>query len=904
MTGAQTEPGPPVEAGGSSPKAFTFLFTDIEGSTRLWESHPEIMRTTLARHDEIMRRAIESCSGQVFKTIGDAFCATFASGADALRATAAAQTALHSEPWPPETPIRVRMAVHTGPAVERDQDYFGPTLNRVARLLGVAHGGQTVLSETVHASLPEGSDLGFQILDLGVVRLKDLASPERVFQVVCPGLPSEFPPLRSVEGSPARHNLPAQLTTFVGRRKELEQVSGLLVANRLVTLTGSGGSGKTRLAVQAASEQADQFKDGVWFVDLAAVSDPGLVPAEVAAVQGIREEPGQSITQALVASLGRKAQLLVLDNCEHLLAGCAHLIEALLRSCPDVKVMATSREPLNIPGEATFRVPSLSLPDPKRSYTPDELEEFESVRLFVDRARLTAPSFAIAPDDCKALARVCWQLDGIPLAIELAAARVRSMSIEQISTRLNDRFRLLTGGSRTAMPRQQTLKALVDWSYGLLTDAERAVLRRLSVFAGGWTLEAAERVVVGAEVEDWEVLDLLTSLVDKSLVNFDSEWGRERYRLLETVKGYASEKLEECGERAETVAKHLEWFASLAEQSGAWTRGPQRQEWLERLEPEQDNLWLALEAAKDGPDATPTARLAWSLGLLFEHRGFLKEAQRAVDVGLTALLARPWGEPLLLARLQYERAGLHQDMGEPEQAAALAKDALAQFEAHGDRAGTAMTENLLGQVTMGLREFGEAESRFMRALGLFQETGDRLGSAIVLNNLGVLARRDPGSTPEERAEHLERARDRLVEALAIRRELGDTLGEAETVNNLGVVAFEREDYLEAWDRYRDALRIEQSLDRRTGIGTTLANLGEVADVLGDSHLAARSLGLAVRVLDEVQSPLVGSVRSMLGDVVVKLTEAEAEEASRRVANARLDTLIEAILSLDFAERPA
>jgi predicted ATPase/class 3 adenylate cyclase len=885
---------------GGSSRVLTFMFTDIEGSTKLWESDPEAMRAALARHDEIVREAIESCGGRVVKSLGDGFCACFESPPDGARAMAAAQAALQREPWPERAAVRVRMALHTGPAEERDGDFYGPTLNRAARLTAAAHGAQSLVSEQTRALLAESLGQEVSFLDLGLHAFKGLPKPERVFQLTVPGARSEFPPLRSEEGPETVSNLPVPVSAFIGRRKELAEVQSLLRSNRLVTLIGSGGCGKTRLAVQAATDLLGQFQDGAVFIDLAQVGDPSLAAAQAALALGVREEPGQEILQAVAVRLARKSRLLVIDNCEHVLSGCAPLVEALLRACPHIKVLATSREPLNIPAETTYRVPSLGVPDPRRSQTLEELEEMESVKLFLDRARHHSPGFRVGQEDCAALASVCHKLDGIPLAIELAAARIRSMSLGQVAARLDDRFRLLTGGSRTAVPRQQTLRAMVDWSYGLLNGLEQAVLRRLSVFAGGWTLEAAEKVVSGGEVDELDVLDVLCSLVDKSLVNFEPGQGSGRYRILETTRSYAAERLDETGERPATVARHLAWFSELARDSGAWARGPHRQHWLERLEPEQDNLWLALETSKEGSDAGATARLAWTLGRLFEHRGFLNQAVHAVETGLRALEARPWEEPGLRARLLYERAGLHQDFGETEQAASLAMEALTLFESLDDRTGLALTENLLGQAAMDQRDFVGAESRFVKALGLFEQTGDRLSQAIVLNNLGVLARREPAAGPQDRARRLERARTFLLEALEIRRHLGDSLGEAETTNNLGVVAFERGDHVEAWNRYGEALRIELSLDRRTGIGTTLANLGEVAEILGEPHLAARTLSLAVRVLEEVGSPLANAARSMRAEVVSKLTPGEAEEAERRVAGARTDALIEAVLARDFS----
>jgi class 3 adenylate cyclase len=478
----------------------TFLFTDIEGSTRLWEQHPEAMEAALARHDALAATVIQQHDGILVKHRGegDSLFAVFARAADAVTGAAMLQQVLNAEPWPAETPLRVRMALHTGDAALRERDYFGAAVNRCARLRAVAHGGQLLLSaatqELVRDSLPEG--VSFR--DLGEHRLRDLARPERVFQLLHPDLPADFPPLTSLNTLP--NNLPQQVTSFIGREKEMAAVRRLLDTTRLLTLTGSGGTGKTRLTLQVAAELLEGDGDGVWLVELAPLAEPSLVPQAVATALGVREEPGRPLSQTLVGFLKPKRLLLLLDNCEHLLSACAELAGLLLRSCPGVQILATSREGLNIPGETTYRLPSLSLPDPRQLPTSVEsLSQYEAVRLFIDRAAAAVPSFAVTHQNAPAVAQLCVRLDGIPLAIELAAARVKALSVEQINGRITDMFRLLTGGSRTALPRQQTLRAAIDWSYDLLSEKEKILLRRLSVFAGGWTLEAAEQVCADPE---------------------------------------------------------------------------------------------------------------------------------------------------------------------------------------------------------------------------------------------------------------------------------------------------------------------------------------------------------------------------------------------------------------------
>ncbi len=497
----------------------TFLFTDIEGSTRLWEEKPEAMRVALARHDVLLRAAIEANSGIVFKTMGDAFCAAFATAPEALSSALVLQHALQAEVWPDPIRLRVRTALHTGAVESRDNDYFGQPLNRVARLLAAGYGGQILLSDVAQELTRDHLPPVVSLKPLGEHRLRDLSRPETVFQLLHPDLPAEFPPLRSLDNADLPNNLPQQLTSFIGREKESDEVRALLRKTRLLTLTGSGGSGKTRLSLQVAADVLEDYPDGVWLIELAALTDPTFVTQAVAQTLGLREETGKPLLQTLTEHLKPKRTLLVLDNCEHLLSAITRLADGLLRACPGVKILANSREGMGTAGEVVYRVPSLSLPDPKKPQTVVSVSQYESVRLFVERAAAVLPTFTVTNANAPALASVCHRLDGIPLAIELAAARVRVLSLEQIAARLDDRFRFLTGGSRSALPRQQTLRALIDWSFDLLTLPEQTMLARLAVFAGGWTLEAAEAVTAGDGIEEWEVLDLLAARLSHLLLS-------------------------------------------------------------------------------------------------------------------------------------------------------------------------------------------------------------------------------------------------------------------------------------------------------------------------------------------------------------------------------------------------
>jgi predicted ATPase/class 3 adenylate cyclase len=570
----------------------TLLFTDVEGSTRLWESQRAQMAAALRCHDAILRDVIGRAGGFVFKTVGDAFCAAFWTPLAAVSAALDAQRGLGGQSWPTSRPVRVRMGLHTGVCEERDSDYFGPTVNRTARLEAIAHGGQVLLSgataELVADSLPAGT----RLRDLGSHRLKDLGRPEQVFQLETGFLAADFPPLASLDNPELPNNLPTILSSFIGRDGELAEVRDLLRASRLLTLTGAGGSGKTRLALQAAAEMLGVRSDGVWFVELATLTEPGQVPAAVATVLGLPDLGGQQLADAVVDALGCQDALIFLDNCEHVIDAAAEFCDTAIQHCPMIRFLATSREPLGIDGERVYRVPSMSLPSAD-IVSAGDIADSDAVRLFAERARLSNPGFAIDESTAALVSSICRRLDGIPLALELAAARLTSMSLQQVSQRLDQRFRLLTGGSRNAMPRQQTLQATVDWSFGLLNARQQQTMMRLSVFVGGFDLEGAEAVCTTQSVDAWDVADLLGSLVDKSLVIADHSPGSVRYRLLETLRQYAAQELLRAAGDAEVLAirdKHAAYHLGLATAAEPALRGSSQGDCLRRLDLEWDNL--------------------------------------------------------------------------------------------------------------------------------------------------------------------------------------------------------------------------------------------------------------------------------------------------------------------------
>ena len=611
----------------------TFLFSDIEGSTPLWEREPNQMQLALERHHAILHESIAACGGHVFKTVGDAFQAAFDVSSQAVRAALAAQRALAAEVWPTSTPVRVRMGLHAGHARAQADDYTTThTLNRVARMMSAAHGGQILLSEAVAELIRDDLPAGLSLRDMGHHHLKGLTHLEHIFQVVVPDLSANFPPLNTLDGS--ANNLPTQLTTFIGRETEVAEVKRLLSESRLTTLTGSGGCGKTRLSIQVASEVQTGYPNGVWLVELAPVADPALIPLTVVAVLGLTDDGHRPVLQILTDFLRHKTLLLVLDNCEHVIEACAQLSEALLRACPKLGILASSRETLGIAGEAPYRVPSLAVAEPGHLPPLETLARLGAIRLFVERAAIARPGFALTAQNAPAIAQICKRLDGIPLAIELAASRVRVLSAEQIDARLDDRFRLLTGGSRTALPRQQTLRALIDWSYSLLSEPERLLFKRLAVFVSGWTLEAAEKVCSDNGIELPAVLDTLSRLVDKSLVLAIEAAGETRYSRLETIRQYSREKFAETDEVEVVRDRHLAYYVQFSEMAEEHVQRRDAILWSRRLEAEQDNLRAALEwGLARNPDSA--LRIVGALRFFWNAGGYSAEGfrwtQRALE---------------------------------------------------------------------------------------------------------------------------------------------------------------------------------------------------------------------------------------------------------------------------------
>ena len=805
--------------------ALTFMFTDIEGSTRLWESAPDAMRVALERHDALLRSVIAEHDGHVFSTGGDGFAAAFRRAGDALAAAVGVQVGLSAEQWPGEVSIRVRVGLHSGDADERGGDYFGPSLNRCARLMAVAHGGQ-VLCSAATAFLSAGQTPGGSVLrDLGDHRLRDLSEPERVFQLVHGDLEETFPPLRTLDSFPG--NLPTQPTAFVGRQTELMEMEKALEESKIVTLCGVGGVGKTRLALQVAANVVPRFADGAWLVELGGVGSAETFDEAVASALGVQQRPGTNVAESVLDYLRAKTLLLVLDNCEHLLNEAARFVEGAVKTAPGLRVLATSREGLAVAGERVATVPSLELP--VAGMAAETLFSTEAVRLFVERARESNSEFVCDTDDAAAVAELCRRLDGIPLAIELAAARVRAMTPAEITGHLNRRFKLLTRGRRTAVTRHQTLESTIDWSYELLDDSERMVLRRLAVFAGGFGLEAAEGVVAGEDLDSFEVLDLLVRLVEKSLVVAESRSGSTRYRLLETIHDYAWERLDEAQETDDVSGRHAGYFVELAQRAGLGLQGPDELAWRDRVEEDVDNLRGALAWAITTADADmaiglvaplanfgslrippfgmmaeeavrmpggadhPLAAVAMaSVCMTLTQQGDLERALAFADAALEAADALEVSPLRAKVRCQV-RSGLSTAIayqGDSARLIELARGAEADARAIGDRFELAQALVLLTGV-LGADEIDEAIGAGEEALALARENGAPSYVAFALMMLATrLAARDPAraeALSNEAVETAVRADNEWATAMAtqmlgnVQAEQGDYQGAVRTL---------------------------------------------------------------------------------------------------------------------------
>ncbi|MEO7838962.1 MAG: tetratricopeptide repeat protein [Anaerolineales bacterium] len=864
----------------------TFLFTDIENSTQLAREHPEAWEVAQTRHHAILREAIEFADGFVFQEIGDAFCAAFHKAGDALKAAIKAQQDLQNESWG-EVTVGVRMGIHTGEAEAEGKDYRGYlTLSLVQRLMSAGHGGQILVSNATENLLREQLPKQISLRDMGEHRLKDIAHPLRVFQVVAPDLPKDFLPFRTLDVIP--NNLPTQLTSFVGREKELADVKKLLHDAHLLTLIGPGGTGKTRLSIQAANELLDQYPDGVWLVELAPILDPLLVPRTTAIALGLRDEPQRPVVDMLCDTLHEKKMLLILDNCEHLVDACALMADKILHAAPNVCILASSREPLGIGGEVSYRVPSLGLPDISHLPPIELMDQYEAVKLFIDRATSAVPSFTVTNDNAPALAQVCHRLDGIPLAIELAAAKIRVLSVDQIAKRLDDRFRLLIGGSRTVLERHQTLRAAIDWSYNLLPPDEQSLFRRLAIFVGGWTLEAAEAVCSDPStslpeeqvaslragsvlVQSEDVLNLMEQLINKSLVIREEAGHESRYRMLETIRQYANEKLIESAESAALRDRHLKYFLNVAETAEPNLHSEEQGQWLGQLEMEHNNLRAALEWSKaEQQGAEKGLRLAGALWRFWEVRGHYAEGRAQLEA---ALVRSEPGRTLAQAKALVGAGTLAWYQTDYASATTFHEAALSMQRELGDQQGIAFSLNNLGAQALEQGEYENAANWLEESLALSRELRDRRTSGYALHNLGEVVRHQGD---------FERAFALYHESLAAFREVRDPWAISLSMIWLGVATQHLGEYDQATAYLKEGLALCLELGIRRGIAEGLEGLAGVAFAQRQSDWALQLFGAADTLRKALHSPMSPADRveyeSILAEVQAAMRESKFKAA--------------------------
>ncbi len=834
------------------------LMTDVQGSTSLWETQTEAMRTAMRYYDELVAEVVQQQGGTLVKDRGegDSHFIVADQATTATRIAVELQRRIADKDWPVAGKILTRMALHVGSVEVRDQDYYGPVVNRCARIRSAGHGGQILASSAVRALV---EDSGFKLTDLGVHRLKDLERPEQIYQVDAAGLVQAFPQLLSLEVSP--NNLPIQLTSFVGREEERASVRDLLARHRLVSLLGPGGVGKSRLATQVAGELIDDYPDGVWFVELAPITDPSLLVTTISSVLSVRDGSSGGV-EAIVNEIAAKEVLLILDNCEHLVDDVVELIPRLLAGCPQVRILVTSREALGISGEAVFRVPSLSTADGTGA----------AEQLFVERASAIT-SFVLTQESLPWVLQICKRLDGIPFAIELAAARVKVLTPRQIAERLDDRFRLLTASGRGALPRHQTLRALIDWSYDSLEPTEQQLLRELSVFAGTFGFESVSDVCTSC-ADEFEALDMLSGLVEKSLVQVLEAGDRRRYRLLESVRQYCREKL--SAEELEGVLdRHYSHFESMAEAEASKLTGAGQGEALVKLEDDHDNLRAALDWTIHRPDLIERSRmLAGHLARFWFLRGYFSEGR---DRFRSLLLGTEGQTSPGIAKCLSGDGILAWRTNKFDEAEHMHGQALNVRRTLGDEPGIADSLSNLGLVALAKNNFDAAEGFLIESLSIRERLGETFGQANSLNNLGILMWRQ---------ERLDEAANYYQRCLALREQMGDHLGRADTLHNLALIYRGQGQYDKALKMHEDALGLHEEGSSISGQITVLDNMALVYLHMGDPK-ASRACAEKSLSLNEKAGDLLGAARARL-----YLASCDIAEEQDATAKSRLEKLLQ------------
>ncbi len=854
----------------------TFLFTDIEGSTKLSQEFPDTLQAALDKHHTILKKSIKDYNGFIFDITGDAFCCSFDNASDAVKAAVTVQLKLSGEKWE-EAKIKVRIGIHSGEAVWDDKGYLGYiTLARTARISSVAYGEQILISNEVYELFNETdtSKSNITFRDLGDRRLKDLIQPIRIYQVLSPGLRKDFPPLNTLDAR--ANNLPVQITSFIGREKEIEEIKKLLSSSHLVTITGTGGAGKTRIALQVGADLIDDFSNGVWLAELASIGEETHLQEVLMKIFGLKEESDKSLNDTLYRYLKDKETLIILDNCEHIINACAMLAEKLLTHCPKLKIIATSRESLRCRGEQNYPLMSMELPGEHEEITLNNLTQYEAVRLFIERVLAVNPKFTVTNDNAPALAGICSRLDGIPLAIELAAARIKLLPVESIYERLDDRFNLLTGGKRT-LPRQQTLRALIDWSHDFLSEHEKILWRRLSVFTGGWTLDGAESICSDETIDKEDLLELLNMLIEKSIVIFDD--GKGRYMMLETLRQYGKDKFKDTGERNIIEKKYLRFYLKLAEESEPKLRSSEMETLMRRLDAENGNIKKSLLISVESGEYEYGIRLAVALGYFWMIQGLYSSGihwlnfflERGTEVSDS-----------LRAKALYISGMLLMFNGEFEKSKKLTGESLEIYRNCGDKHGVTLCLNILASVASEQGRYDEATRLYEESLILRRETGDERGINITLANLGnvkfnqgeyIIAKK----YIEESLDHYRKAGDRigianmlanlanvlfsldeydsavkfLEDALCMQREMGDKKAAANSLLNLGDVSLESEDYLNAGKYLEESLNIFEEIEDRGGIANSLCELGFLAAANGEYEKALRYLEKSLSIRNDI-----------------------------------------------------
>ena len=837
----------------------TFLFSDIEGSTRLLRALGERWPALLARHQELVREAIRQDGGIEVGTEGDSFFVAFPTAAGAVAAAAAAQRALASETWPAEAEVRVRIGLHTGEANLSAKTYVGLDVHRASRIASVGHGGQVLISDATRALVGQGLPEGIGLRDLGEYRLKDLEHPERLWQLVIPGLPDEFPPIGSLDATP--NNLPRRLTTFLGRAREIGAIGELLTTTRLLTLTGPGGTGKTRLSLEVARRSLERYPDGVYQVELASIREPAIVAATIAQTLGLPDRGGRTPVDRITDHIGAGRYLLVLDNFEQVIDA-APVVTELLATCPNLEIMVSSRSVLRVSGEQEYAVPPLALPDPAHLPPIDQLSQYESVALFIERARAVKPDFSVTNESAPAVAEICVRLDGLPLAIELAAARVRVLTPQAMLSRLGNRLQLLSSsGSRDLPERQQTLRGAIAWSHEMLDEADRMLFSCLSVFVGGAGIEEAD-AVCGEEVHG-DILDALDSLVEKSLVR-QSEGleGSPRFGMLETIREFADEQAAERGLRDELRERHATLFASRAAEAQPHMLSADKRRWLDRIEQDHDNFRAALSWATEAGRAEMAMRMGAALWRFWQMRGHLAEGLERLEAALALPHSREhpetradalsaaaglayWQADEVRSRSLYEaeiearralgdRRGLAEAMYsisftwsiislQAPDKLALANEyvagALAIFEELGDEGGVARCRWALANARYGAGDIEAARNQLRPALETFRRLDDSFMVAWATYTMAMGDMSEERESATDRPDLRASARRMLTESLRIFADSEDVSGYTLVMDGLALVAF-RDGDLERAARLSGAV---ESLERTSGTGLNLWN---------------------------------------------------------------------------------